>query len=198
MELSSHQIWRNSVTWEAERYDWSRLRAMGSASGIPGALAALQSATSEQDARSAYWKIDNTVIVQGALYEAALPTTACAVSVLARCTSESRPWCLELLVQLGSGQPEPSELEATNGRLQELCAQELSRGFSLYLDFLENGTEDERESCVDLLGLCARSDTSLRARVNWYLNRLLREELSEGLRQLTENWLQEFTIATPN
>lgn len=186
------------MTWEAERYNWSRLRAAGSASGVPKALVSLQSATSEQEAQEAYWNIDNTVVLQGSLYEAALPATACAVGILPRCTAVARPWCLELLVQLGSGQPDPSELVAGNTNLRELCIHELCRGVAIYFDLLENGNDIERGWCVDLLGLCARVDSSLKSRFKWNLERMLMEPINDELRKLSDNWLQELAATESN
>lgn len=180
------------MSWESERYDWSTLRGMGPASGVPTALAKLQAATSEEEATDAYWEIDNTVVVQGSLYEAALPTAACAVLALHPCTTVARPFLLELLAQLGMGSPDPSEIEAGNAQLQTQCVQQLSRGVAMYFEILRSGTEDERPWCVDLLGLCVRADASLRAQVLWHFERLLSESVSDGLRELVENWKLEF------
>lgn len=179
------------MLWETERYDWSKLRSMGSASSVPQAIVKLQNAASEQEAQDAYWRIDNTVVVQGSLYEAALPAAACAVSALPRCSTPARPWLLELLVQLSTGQPDPIEIQAGNEKLQELCIQAISRGIGMYFDLLENGAEDEREYCVDLLGICAQQDPSLNPRARWYMERLLLEQISSGLRKLTKHWLNE-------
>jgi hypothetical protein len=186
------------VSWEAERYDWSALRASGSARGVPDAIRALQMAASEQEAERAYWRIDNTVVVQGALFEAALPTAACVVGVLPRCSEAARSWVLELLVQIGAGEPAPSEVEAQNVDLQKLCVRELARGVALYFDLLENGDDTLRASCVDLLGICAREDTSLSVRVRWHLERLLAEPISEGLRKLAEEWRKELMDSAPS
>jgi hypothetical protein len=177
--------------WEVERYDWSRLRAMGSASEVPEAISALRRATSAQEAERAYWRIDNVVVVQGALFEAAIPTTTCVVSALYQCSEAARPLMLELLVQLGSGEPDPGEIMAGNGGIQKLCARELGRGASIYLDLLENGSNEERGWCVDLVGICVRADLSLRERGEWYLKRLLSTQPEGALRQLVENWLRE-------
>jgi hypothetical protein len=183
------------VSWEVERYDWSALRASGSARGVPDAIRALQVAASEQEAERAYWRIDNTVVVQGALFEAALPTAACVVGVLPRCSEAARSWVLELLVQLGGGEPAPSEVQVGNVDLQKLCVRELARGVALYFDLLENDDDALRASCVDLLGICAREDASLRIRVCWYLERLISESINQGLRRLIEEWRKELMDA---
>ena len=179
------------MTWDLERYDWARLRAQGSAEGVPRALTALASASTEAEARDAYWRIDNTVVVQGALYEAAVATAACAVVMLHVCSAPGRPRLLELLVQLGSGEPAPSELQAGNADIQERCMMELLRGVSTYFHLLESGSNREREHCVDLLGLCCGLDASLLPRTRWYFERLLASGMDEGGGQLVNNWLEE-------
>ena len=102
------------MIWERERYDWASLRAMGSAVTVPKALQRILESTNEAEATSAYWLIDNVVVVQGSLYEAALPAAACLVVALAHCGLPARPKILELLVQIGAGKPDPSEIAAGN------------------------------------------------------------------------------------
>ncbi len=175
------------MTWELERHDWGRLKAQGSAVDVPAALVALASATSEAEAREAYWRIDNTVVVQGTLHEAAVATTASAVAMLPGCNPSGRASLLELLVQLGAGEPAPTE----EARLHDACVAELRAGMAIFVRLLEHGTPDEVCLCVDLLGICAREDAHLRPRVRWYFERLLATHPAEGLRNLVADWLQE-------
>jgi hypothetical protein len=175
--------------WEPDRYDWASLRAQGAGEQVPAALRALQEASVDEEAERAYWRIDNTVVLQGALYEAALPTITCGLVILQRCTPVARPWILELLVQLGGGKPAPDEVALGNTELRNLCLVELARGEAVYFDLLENGSECERRHCVDLLGLCATRDPLLRERVLWYFRKLLTLNISEGLAGLIDNWI---------
>lgn len=152
-------ISRNEVSWEADRHNWSALRAAGSASGIPRAIISLQSAASKDDADAAYWQIDNTVTVHGSVYESALPTTACLLISLASCTDAARPRILELLVQIGAGEPADVEIGAENSNIVAACLQEIARGVPIFVNILERSLDsDERSSCVDLLGLCCRAE----------------------------------------
>ncbi len=67
---------------------WASLRSdSGSAVGVPQALWDLFSASSEDAAEAAYWRIDNEVIVQGQLHEAAVPT----LEILFLCMAVSVP-----------------------------------------------------------------------------------------------------------
>ena len=174
------------MVWEIQRIDWSRLRA----DRVPEALRALMKAANDQEASRAYSSIESAVAAQGALYESAVPTTASLISVLQRCTPVARPYILELLVQLGTGEPAPSEIMAGAQGLQERCQDELAKGFCIYLNVLEDGTEKERTFCVDLLGLCCQRDASLAPRVAWYFEKLLTEPVGEGLKDMAATWLR--------
>ncbi|MCK6590078.1 MAG: hypothetical protein HUU21_01245 [Polyangiaceae bacterium] len=172
------------MVWEIQRTDWSRLRA----DRVPEALRALHCAASDQEASLAYSSIESAVVAQGALYEAAVPTTACLISVLQRCTPAARPYILELLVQLGTGEPAPSEIMAGAHGLQDRCKVELAKGFCIYLNILEDGSEKERTLCIELLGLCAQQVPSVAPRVTWYLQKLVSEPISTGLKDLAITW----------
>jgi hypothetical protein len=177
--------------WEIERHDWARLRSAGASAGVPEGLRALAEATSREAAEAAYWKVDNVVVLQGSLFEAAVAATSALLMVLQTCSNVARPLVLELLVQIGSGEPDPSELAAGMGDLQTRCIQELQRGMALFAYLLEHGTEDEQASCVDLLGLCAQDDFDLRPQVLYLLKRGSSDAGSGAVRKLAETWLSQ-------
>lgn len=179
--------------WEVDRVDWQKVRAGAPALHVPAAISALMSAKTEQDAEAAYWRIDNTVVVQGSLYEAARPATACLVIALSTVSRVARPWLLELLVQIGGGEVSPTEIAEGNGDLRTECLRELTHGLALYLEILESGRLDEKTLCVDLLGLCARENPELRERVSWYLNRFAAQDLAPSVRQLVSGWIAELS-----
>lgn len=180
------------IPWELDRHNWPNLRCQdGDASHIPAALADLVNALSSEDVKRAYWRIDNYVIVQGALYEAAVPTASCLVAVMPRCTSAALTWALELMVQLGNGETAPEEKQIASNDLRAECIRELLRGVGMYFDILQHGNDEQSLHCVDLLGLCAIEDTTLRARVKWTFSRLVAERSNHRLRMLVEDWMDE-------
>lgn len=179
------------MNWECDRHDWTHLRAMVNARLIPHALERFQTCANEQEADRAYWMIDNNAIVQGSLYEAALPATTCLVIALANASSVARPKILELLQQLGSGRPDPSEMAIGNDQLQQACLRELSKGLALYFSILESGVQDERILCIDLLGLCATSDSSLNEQVIWYYEKTKAMQPGESINRLIDGWINE-------
>lgn len=85
--------------------DWSRLReANGPAQGVGLALADLLAASTPNATREPYWRIENHVVVQGELFEAA---EACSAVLVAAFANERprhvRISALDLLVQILSG-----------------------------------------------------------------------------------------------
>lgn len=158
--------------WEAQRYDWVRLRAMESAIGVPDAIERMRQARSKKESDEAYWRIDNIVVVQERLFEAAVPTAACLVTALPRCSKESRSNFLDLLFQLGNGEPDPSEVALGNAQLAESCRVELLKAYGVYISILEESVASDCEidihHCADLLLLCAAADTTLKEQVTWY------------------------------
>lgn len=181
------------MSWEFSRTPWSKLRAAGSAAKLPEAIQALLEARSKSDAERAYWRVDNTVVVQGGLFEAALPTVPAVLGALQRSTGVGQSYLLDLLVQIGAGQPAPEELASGNTSLKDHCVEEISRGAAIYFHLLQYGTQTEQLACVDLLGLCALRDSSLRDRLVWYLRRLSEESLEPGPAKFIDGWLAELS-----
>lgn len=69
---------------ELSRHDWSALRcAGGPATDVPQELRGLLAATNGEERRKHYWKLDNNVVVQGNLYEAAVPVVSVLCAALA-------------------------------------------------------------------------------------------------------------------
>jgi hypothetical protein len=178
--------------WEYARHDWLKLRSSGSAAKVPEAVEQLRLAATDHEADAAYWRIDNEVVVQGALYEACVPTAVCLVGALQNCTAAARPKILELLFQLGNGEPHPTELVHGNADLAARCRTEIRHGATLVFSALECATPEWIDVCVDLLILCADEDRSLESRVAWYFQRILAsDDLFIGLRETLERWLTE-------
>jgi hypothetical protein len=142
---------------ELARVDWSKLREIaGGADGVGRALGRLLAAGTPADATDAYWQIENHVVVQGELFEAAEP----AVSVLVAAFADERPRhvriaALDLLYQILAGLPGPVEREAGNDDLLARCQARAREGFWLLLhEFLAG----ESAAALDVLKLIASDD----------------------------------------
>ncbi|MDP9023785.1 MAG: hypothetical protein M3N13_00230 [Candidatus Eremiobacteraeota bacterium] len=170
---------------------------MGSAADIPAALIDLCHATTDAEADKAYWRIDNVVVVQGRLFEAAAATATCILTCLPGTVGIARTRLLELLVQLGNGEPDPSELALGNVTLSDVVRRELTRAFSFYAYLIQSGLHDSNETeclihCIDLLLVCSLYERSLKDRVVWYYEMLLENGIEQDeVRQLISNCLIE-------
>lgn len=172
---------------DLERHDWSLLRTAHSSHSVPEALQSLVGATSNDEASRAYWRIDNVVVRQGALFEAAAPVAECLAVALHQCTDVARPWALELLFQLANGTPAPEELAAGNHALRARCRDALLSCSAYLYALLECGTREEQIWCVDLLCLFVDERPTLKPRVVWHFNRFA--QTSEEARRYIDKTL---------
>ncbi|MEM7349608.1 MAG: hypothetical protein AAF657_02305 [Acidobacteriota bacterium] len=179
------------IMWALERHDWSKLRAAGTVVRVPRAICALRDAQSADEAAAAYWKIDNKVVVQGALYEAAVPAAECALAALPHSTEFGKPKLVELLYQLGNGESHPSEVEVGLPNLGELCRIEICRGATMIFHLLETAEPDWLDLAVDLALLMVDQAPELSGKMRWYMERILCREIDEGVRTLISEWLEE-------
>lgn len=180
-----------TMAWDIIRIPWMTYRGAEATERLPEVLLQLQDASTIAEAEQASSLIEMTVVVQGSLYEAAVPTVICLLSMIQRTTDAARPFMLELLVLIASGEPADSEKENGNARVAETCMREIARGTALYAHLLEYGRGAERLHCIDLLGLCAQRDRSLKERVRWMYRRVLQYENNERIREFLEYWLRE-------
>lgn len=136
---------------ESERYRWSELRSGSSAKHVPDAIAKLARATTSREAYRHYWRIDNTVVVQGAVYEAALPTLAIALLELPTCTRFGLGPMLELVCQICWGDAAPSEVERGNAGLVDACNAKLRATASTIYSLAPRIDEDSLCDYADVL-----------------------------------------------
>lgn len=144
------------MTFMSEVPDWSGLRSVvGGAEFVPSAVARMVHATTAEDASSAYWELDNRVVVQGQLFEAAV----WAVRAVCAAICEGEPTvfglgrALDLLVEIAVGEPDESELALGNADLGILCREEIGQHLRCFRGFA--ASEDDRTllAVLDLLDI---------------------------------------------
>lgn len=162
------------MTSISEAPDWSGLRSVvGGAEFVPGAVTRMVHATTAEDASSAYWELDNCVVVQGQLFEAAA-WTARAVCV-AICNGEPTALglgrALDLLVEIAAGEPGQSELALGNSELGNLCREELGKHLLCFRGL--TASEDDRVllAVLDLLEILESDRSELREAAQVILSR---------------------------
>jgi hypothetical protein len=135
---------------ELERHRWSLLRdACGNADHVATALAKLLDAANPEEAERLYWGVENHVVVQGQIFQAALATVPVLLAALVDPVPRHvRIAALELLYQIVSGQPHHSEIAQGNVSLLNDCREICREGKWLLYRELVHG---ERDSARDVL-----------------------------------------------
>ncbi len=174
--------------WVIDAYDWHKLRSANRSSDVPQALIDLTNSQTREEAERVYWRLDNVVVRQGSLFPAAIPTTTVLLESIQRCVPEVRATIMELLVQIVSGETDPTE-DDFGADIQQLCLDELVHGFSTTLHWLEVGTVEEQYWCVDLAGMCAQHRFEARQQARTALRRLRDETTEARLTKLCDTWL---------
>ncbi|MXG92078.1 hypothetical protein [Nocardioides flavescens] len=110
--------------------DWEALTTgLGPGTGgpVPAAVVAMLRATSPMEADEAYWRIDNRVVVQGQLFEAAVPTARMVADALCRreATRDGFLRGVDLLVEVVNGESHHEEVSRGRPALGDACRREL-------------------------------------------------------------------------
>ncbi|MDQ2587895.1 hypothetical protein [Saccharothrix yanglingensis] len=127
------------VDVELARHDWGSLPVAGDrAAATPRSLVGLLSAHTEEDADRYYWRLENVVVVQGGLYEAAPAVVSVLLAGLAgRLSEPAEEWVLELLFQLVAGESSAEAVDRGHPDLGDRCRRVAREG--LWLLYSELG-----------------------------------------------------------
>ncbi len=171
--------------------DWGKLRhAHGTCGHMPEVFRKLAS----DDAKvrqEAYWAIDNNVVLQGDLYEAAPTVTLALIELVGdERRSAGRPEIYELLVELAYGNAPPSMTVDFMGEactLKAATVRALASGVPWYLRDLADGAGDDvRDRILELLSLLKDEDALDVALVRSRMESTTNPELKQSLRALVE------------
>ncbi len=136
---------------ELRRWDWSMFRqASGNAGHVPDAIRALLRSSSAEEADGPYWKLENHIVRQGKLFEAALPAVPVLVAALvwAERPSWVRAALLDLLFQLVNGTAHETERVLSDIDLAGSCRAAAREGLWVFYRELIDG---EQDAAKDLL-----------------------------------------------
>ncbi len=142
---------------------------------------------------TAYWNIDNEVILQGMLFQAALPVISYILPMLSSCTKAAKPYLLELIVQLVSGYPAPSEINLGNKNIVKNIRDEATKYFSAFIDMVDNGTNLEKELCIDILGILAIHNSHLQEKVLAKMKQIFFSSSDKEFKEMVNNWVDEIS-----
>ncbi|WP_019099918.1 hypothetical protein [Chromobacterium haemolyticum] len=153
------------VEMEIKRIPWSSLREIdGNATNIEFALLNLLNCTSAEEAENIYWQLENRIVVQGQLFQAAEFVVPVIIAALfenkARYIKIS---LLNLLYQIITGAPHEDEIKQGNINLTEKCIKSAREEIFVLYHELING---EKECAKDIIEII---DTD-RSRVDYFLD----------------------------
>lgn len=111
------------VDVELARHEWLSLPVAGDrAEATPRSLVGLLSAHTEEDAERYYWRLENVVVIQSQLYEAAPAVVSVLLAGLAgKLSKPAKEWVLELLFQLVAGESSVEAVDRGHPDLGDRC-----------------------------------------------------------------------------
>jgi hypothetical protein len=134
-----------------ESVKWDNLRTdSGTGAGLPAAFDDLHKAHSEDAAEAAYWRIDNEVVVQGELYEAAVPALGVLLSMsLDTASIHGLRAVVELVQQIVCGQSFASEVgRVPDSNIAQQCIAAAREGIWLLYSWLQHADADIRQCAL--------------------------------------------------
>ncbi|MEV4143534.1 hypothetical protein AB0J40_07685 [Amycolatopsis sp. NPDC049691] len=143
----------SAVSVELNRHDWGSLATVhGTAAEVPAEVAALVAATTEAEAERHYDYLGNNVVVQGNLYEAAVPLVSvlCA-ALIEESPAAARTETLRLVTEIVLGDTHYSEVRAGRPDLAERAREHARAGLWLFYRELVHGSATNAEYAADIL-----------------------------------------------
>ena len=143
------------VEMELNRWDWSNIiEAHGPATNIPVAIRELMLAQNVEESEIAYWKLENHIVVQGNVFEAA----AYAVPVfMAALVKTDRPThfvisTMDLFYQIIAGGVHEEEIARGMPDLKERCIAAMREGiWILYANYLQGRVRRSLGEVISML-----------------------------------------------
>jgi hypothetical protein len=139
---------------ELGRHNWETFGvADGRPRDVPEYLEGLIESQTKADAEGYYWGLENEVVIQGQLYNSAVPVVSVILAALADDSSSNvaRSWLLELLLQIVSGESISDEISLGNPDLGDQCRAAASTGLWILYRELHKGDARAAKAVLDVL-----------------------------------------------
>ena len=138
---------------QLDRFPWSSpCCAEGPGTHVPDELRKMAVAQDEESGSRAYWALDNSVVVQGSLYEAAQWIVFALLGALKVGSEVGRKLSLELLIQMSWGESNPDAVARGHADLGGVVRAEVGLGLATFYDLLGSSDDDEvRDSVLELI-----------------------------------------------
>jgi hypothetical protein len=169
---------------ELDDIPWGEIRqAHGTAEDIPQAIRALATASPDR-VEDAYWRLDNHVVLQGTVYEAAYSVIPYMLEIIeSGRPAENRAAAYDLLVEIARGEP----ADPDGGPLLDACVERIAAKRARYEADLREGDPRVRIKALDLLTSIRLIDDEARLRAlltGLEASGELAERIAEELRDL--------------
>jgi hypothetical protein len=110
------------------------------------------SAATPGEADAAYWKLENHVVVQGQLFQAAESVVPVLLAALVEPRPEHvRASVLELLFQILAGHADETEVALSNGGVADACKARAREGLWVLYGELQFGHREAAIECIELI-----------------------------------------------
>lgn len=168
--------------------EWAGLRVShGSAISVPNTLMRLSKSPNIEAGWAEYWNLDNSVIVQGNLFNAAEAVIPFAIELAIEHTDHVRTLALELLIQIAGGATHPTELSFGDNDLDVRCRTAISKGLAFFYTLLGSSSEEVRDRVVELIGLVEDNNS----RKSWTMGWVAANDPSSKTRNLARQIARE-------
>ena len=124
----------NAISQAIDQYDWGSLRtSTGDACDIPNRLCKLVYSTTEDEARKWYDLLEDYIVVQGGVYDAALPSLNVLIVALMhyKPTVIATTYIFDLVFQVVDGTADLDTIRNGRGAVVDECIQVVKDNLSL-------------------------------------------------------------------
>ena len=173
------------MSWEVSLFDWNKKGADGFVVGSERVISLL-SASTEEEATAAYWKLDGVVCMNGVAYDGALSVVQTILCHLPNCSKYSKFRCLELL-----GQISVCESDSESPDVVLKCLEEMKQFSWGFLHGLQFDSPENAWLYVDLVGVLGERFADFKNKAIIYLECVLSRNLPNNDIEMIENTLEE-------
>ncbi|GAA0408667.1 hypothetical protein Acor_71530 [Acrocarpospora corrugata] len=141
------------VEAELSRYDWAQLYTCGgTAEQVPAAVRGMLESVSGDEVDRYYWRLENRVVVQQALYSSAPAVIGALLAGLADDIAfPARVGALELLYQIASGESGPEAVVEGKPNLGHECRTLVRKGLWIIYRQLFIGPGDAASDLLEVI-----------------------------------------------
>jgi hypothetical protein len=141
------------IMWYSNIEKWDNLEAASNPSRVPEFIDLIIHAKTEEEAEEYYWGIDNTVILQGTLYESAVPTLYLVLEKI-RCSElPGRNYLIQFIEQVALSENYESKIKKEDFKNQ--CLSMIKNNKNYFYEIFDFGLLIEKTCSFFILCKCA-------------------------------------------